>query len=906
MPLDLGGRKKTIIGFHNKDKNTFGVIEKDYPVITEENKSIFVLSRDNFFTISSPQIDSVLKNFLRYKKFNDLKRLIANIFVLPGVIIAFGYILKYSTLLDDYPKLISILDYSITNAFFGISIMSVIILWHDFFEDKSHPIQLPKAKSISPKEIDEIKATGFKFGRYAHLETIHFANEETLEYLCIFTKDKELQTLELLKSLIINNFEVQQIIRKSGLTLDVDSFTNEDITSENIPNYPQTAIRSLMIYATEEALLTDSRELQPQHIFLAILKIFTPLQKFLKKNNISLDILREVCIYNNMEIKRNTKTKYLDTSNPYYRKGGVAKQWIYGYTFVLSHFSKEINKIVAQSQDVFGIGHDEEVDSLVASLGKMTNKNALLIGEPGVGKSSLILGLAQRINSGDVPLQLKDKRIIEIDLNGLIAMSQKQGNTEELIIKAMNELEKAGNTILYIDEIQEIIPRKAEETGHSIAGILLPYILNSKFPIIGSINYSDYKKYFYSNESLRQSFTNIETKEVSTSDALRILETKVNSLEKNFNCYITFPALVASVDLAQRYVKERKLPSSAVQTIEATCSWAQSNGIEKITAEHVSKAISLQKNINITEIDQEESNRLMKLEENIKQRVIGQDEAVMAITEALRRARTDIRNPNKPIGVFLFIGPTGVGKTHLAKVVGEEFFGMQENIIRLDMSEYQEIQSINKFLGSSGEENILGQTSISLIDKIKSNPHTVVLFDEIEKAHPQILDLFLQLFDEGRLTSNQGETVDFTNSIMICTSNIGSKILLDALQKDNSLWEEAKERVILELRQSLKPELLNRFDKVIVFSPHDLSNLSQIATLLLADLAKRLSEKGLTINWSDQIPMLIANKANEPGMGARPIKRYIQDKIEGQIAKGLIERTIQSGEEISIKESWII
>jgi len=906
MTFDLGGRKKTIIGFHNKDKNTFGIVEKDFPITTEENKTIFLISRDHFFTIASQQIDSVLKNFLRYKKFNDIKRYIANILVLPGLAIAFAFILKYSTLLDDYPEILKIFENPLINTFFGIAIMSVIILWHDFFEDKSHPIQLPKVKSIPQKEIDEIKATGFKFGRYAHLETIHFADEELLEYLCLFTKEKELQTFELFKSLITSNFEVQQIIRKSGITIDIADFEKEGITSESIPNYPQAGIRSLLIYATEEALLTESKELQPQHLFLSMLKIFSPLQKLLKKNNISLDIFREVCIYNNMEIKRNTRTQYLDTSIPYYRKGGVAKQWIYGYTFILSHFSKEINKIVAQSQDVFGIGHDEEVDALVSSLGKMSNKNALLIGEPGVGKSSLILGLAQRINSADVPLQLKDKRIIELDLNGLIAMSQKEGNTEELIIRAMNELEKAGNTILYIDEIQEIIPRKAEETGHSIAGILLPYILNSKFPIIGSINYSDYKKYFYSNESLRQSFTNIETNEVSGADALRILETKVNSLEKNFNCYITFPALVASVDLAQRYIKERKLPSSAVQTIESTCSWAQSNGIEKITAEHVSKAVSLQKNINITEIDQEESNRLMKLEENIKARVIGQDEAVMAVTEALRRARTDVRNPDKPIGVFLFIGPTGVGKTHLAKVVGEEFFGIRENIIRLDMSEYQDIQSINKFLGASGEENILGQSSISLVDKIKSNPHTVVLFDEIEKAHPQILDLFLQLFDEGRLTSNQGETVDFTNSIIICTSNIGSKILLDALEKDNSLWEEAKERAILELRQSVKPELLNRFDKVIVFSPHDTSNLAQIATLLLSELSKRLAEKGLTITWSDQIPMLIANKANEPGMGARPMKRYIQDRIEGQIAKGLIEQTIKSGEEINIKESWII
>jgi len=435
---------------------------------------------------------------------------------------------------------------------------------------------------------------------------------------------------------------------------------------------------------------------------------------------------------------------------------------------------------------------------------------------------------------------------------------------------------------------------------------MLPYIMNSKFPIIGTINYADYKKYFYSHESLRQSFSNIEVKEVSTTDTLKILETKVSELEANFSCYITFPALVASVELAQRYIRDRKLPSSAVQTIEATCSWAQSNNIPKITSEHVSKAISIQKNINITEIDQEESNRLRKLEENIKSRIIGQDEAVIAITEALRRARTDIRNPEKPMGSFLFIGPTGVGKTYLAKVVGEEFFGNKQDIVRVDMSEYQELSSIDKFLGSSTQTNILGQSQITLVDRVKSNPYTVILFDEIEKAHPDILNLFLQIFDEGRLTSTAGETIDFTNTIIICTSNIGSKILLDALEKDESLWNEAKNRALMELRQYLRPELLNRFDKVIVFAPHNINNLTQISELLLAELAKRLNEKGIILKWSSQIPMLIANRSNEPGMGARPMKRYIQDKIEGEIAKEIIEGNLKSGAEINIRESWII
>ncbi|MGI5897954.1 MAG: AAA family ATPase [Candidatus Dojkabacteria bacterium] len=905
MGIELGSIKKSLIGHHNRTKNTFRLVENKYPLFDNENESLFLLTRDHFFSITSPQIDSVLTNFLRYRDFHRIKRLVADVFVVLGVFIAFGFILKYATLLDGYDTILKILSSKPVNVLFGISIFAIIILWHDFYEDKSHPVQMPKVKKIPQKDIDEIKGVGFKFGRYVHLDIISFANEELLEILCMYYKNGSVDLLGIYEELIDESYEVKQILRRAGLQLDSSVLQNENIQFNELENISVSALRDLFVYIAEEGVLSEASQLGLESLFLAITKVVPDLSKYLQKNNINLDILREVCVYEYDLIRRKKRGRYLDPNVPYFRKGGIANQWIYGYTFILSHFSKEINKEVAESPDIFGIGHDEEVDAIISVLGKLANKNALLIGEPGVGKSSIILGLAQRINYADVPEQLRSKRIIQLDLNNLVATAQKYSNLEELVIKTMKELEKAGNTILYIDEIQQLIPSKEGDSGYNLAGILLPYVLNSKFPIIGTINYADYKKFFYSNESLRQSFTNIEIKEISANDAMKILESKVPVLEKNFNCFLTFPALAAAVDISQRYIKDRKLPSSAVQTIEATCAWAQSNGVEKVTAEHVSKAVSLQKNINITAIDQEESNRLMKLEENIRSRVVGQDEAVTAIAEALRRARTDIRNPNKPIGTFLFMGPTGVGKTHVAKVVAEEFFNVKDSMIRVDMSEYQDVSSVEKFLGSSSGGGVLGQESISLIDKIKSNPHSVVLFDEIEKAAPSILDLFLQIFDDGILTSSLGETVDFTNAIIICTSNIGSKILLDSLNQKDVLWEEAESRALLELRQSIKPELLNRFDKIIVFAPHDLNNLSKIATLLLTDLAKRLLEKGITVTWSEQIPMLIANKSNEPGFGARPMRRYIQDKIEGQIAKGIIEQQVKPGEEIVIKESWI-
>ncbi len=905
MAIDYGWQNRTVLGHHEKDSNRVELIEKELPILTRESDALFLVSRDQFFTVSTLQISNVLANYLKYKKTNNKLRLISNIALVPGLFIALGYLLRQLNLLENFTFLNSFLSSNIANILFGISIFNVFFLWYDYFKDKSHPVRLPKAEKISLNDLEEIRNSGFKFGRYAHLEAITFVDEDTLDILCNNTKNFEIEISNVFTDLIVRP-EIQEIFKRANISITEDIFKQNDVTKETLPKYSYTAIRSLIIYSLNEALLTSSTEIQPKHLLLALFNVFPVLRQVLLTQNSSVDVLREVVRYQSYEYQKRKKGNTFNLTVPYFKKGGVAKNWIYGYTYILSHFTKNLNEEIISDRDIYGIGHDDEIEALISVLGKVSNRNALFIGEPGVGKSSIVLGVAQKINSGDVPIQIKDKRILKFDINGLIAQSSKERNLELLISKSMKELENAQDVILYIDEMQELIPSKASESGHSLAGILLPYILNSKFPILGTVNYSDYKKYFYSMESLRQSFTNIEIKEISAADALKILETKVSQLERNFGIYLTFPALISAVELAQRYNRERKLPSSAVQLIEEACSWSQTSGVRIVTEEHVSKVLSNQKGIPIGNVNAQESTRLMKLEENMKVKIVGQEEPINALIEALRRAHVDIRNPNKPIGSFLFLGPTGVGKTHISKVLAEEYFGSASNMVRVDMSEYKDINSVEKFLGGSSDGSILSKSSISLIDKIKSNPYSVVLFDEMEKAHPQILDLFLQIFDEGRLTSTLGETVDFTHSIIICTSNIGSNILLESLSDSQTTWEEAKDRVLIELRQAIKPELLNRYDKVIVFHPHDVKNLSQISELLLGELATRLNEKSIKLKWSSVIPQLIASKANEPGLGARPIKRYIQDHIEGNIAKEMVEGKIIAGQEIEVKESWIV
>jgi ATP-dependent Clp protease ATP-binding subunit ClpB len=407
---------------------------------------------------------------------------------------------------------------------------------------------------------------------------------------------------------------------------------------------------------------------------------------------------------------------------------------------------------------------------------------------------------------------------------------------------------------------------------------------------------------------LRNSFQKVEVSELSEGETLQILKTLIGTLEKTYKLYLSFPAIYAVINLSKRYITERRLPDSAVRTIESACSWAQNQGLGMLTADKVAEFISMQTNIPVDNISSKEAQELGSLEDRVKQKVIGQDEAVEKVVQTLKRARADIRDPDRPIGTFLFMGPTGVGKTHLAKIVTQEYFSKENTnergMISVDMSEYKELSSLNRFLGTSSAAGGLEQSTVTLLDKVRANPYGVILFDEIEKAHPQILDLFLQLFEEGRLTSNRGETVDFRNMIIICTSNIGSQNLLQTLSSGATNWETAKEEALKDLKSEMKPELINRFDQVIVFSPHDKENLEKITVLLLNDLAKRMKEKGYSITWDEDVPMYIANTAYEPGFGARPLRRFIQDEVESLIANKIIDSQLNKGDSLRITKEW--
>lgn len=889
MTTAFRAKKKYVIqGFHDKVNNTSSIIEETLPILIDENYSPFILTKDIHFTITTRDVLNLIKNYRTINELRNLKEKIAGILVLPGLVASVAYIFNYNN--------------PLANLFFWVALLAGQILWHDYYRKHHHPGLLPQFEEISEKSYQDMKDLGLNFTSYKVARVVNYLDFPTQKILSDNSDKKGLDSFSFFKK-ILKQPEVKSMFQRAGLELTEKEFEKYQISAESMPFYPYSAVRSIIVYALEESVVSSGQYIEPEHFMLAMLRVFPVLQNVLEKNNSSIEVFREIVRYETAKKRAAKSYNKFDPSNAYYRSGGLARSWIYGYTFILNKFSKDISEQMTREDDEFRIGHEREVESLVAVLGRITKKNALLIGEAGVGKSSLVKGLAQRINRGDVPPQIYNKRVIQLDINGLVAQASATQNIETLLKRAMEELSKAGNTILFIDEIQELVPTKAETSGQSIASIMLPFILDSEFPVIGTVNHADYKRHFYENESFRQSFENIEVDELSPLDTLQVIESQIEEVESAFGIYLTYPALMAAVELSQRYITDRKLPDSAVGTLQSAGSWAQANDVDILTAEHIAKSLSVKQDIPIETVTAQEAAKLMSLEVRMQERIIGQQEAIHAVVEALKRARTDIRDPKKPIATYLFLGPTGTGKTHIAKVLSDEFFGARrerkggDDIIRIDMSEYKDIDSVKRFLGSS-------PNATTLIDRIKQNPFTVVLFDEIEKAHADILDLFLQVFDEGRLTSERGETVSFTNTIIICTSNIGSGQLLESLER-KTMWEEAKNQALMELRQFLRPELLNRFDKVIVFEPHEIDDLAKITELLLNELSKRLKDKGIQITWGDSIPMLIANRAQEPGMGARPIKRFIQDNIETKIADEMLNSGAKTGDVIEIRESWL-
>ena len=638
-----------------------------------------------------------------------------------------------------------------------------------------------------------------------------------------------------------------------------------------------------------------------------------------------------------------------------------SKNTSFNSTPTLNQFGNDLTKIAKEGKLDPVIGRKKETERLIEILSRRTKNNPCLIGEPGVGKTAVVEGLAEKIVSGDIPEILKNKRVVGLDISSMVAGAKYRGDFEERIKKSLNEVKKAGDVILFIDEIHTIVGAGAAEGAIDAANILKPLLARGEIQVIGATTLNEYRKYIEKDSALERRFQPINVDEPSKEDTIAILKGVRDKYEAHHNVKITDEAIEAAVTLSIRYINDRFLPDKAIDLIDEASSkarlvtytepdklkelqeniskiehdkeeailaqkfesaaklrdeekeakeklekerekWRNKNAksLVYIKKEDIAKVVANWTGIPATKITESENERLKNLENILHERVVGQDEAVSAVAKAIRRGRVGLKDPKRPIGSFLFLGPTGVGKTELSKALAEALFGNEDSMIRVDMSEYMESHSVSKMIGSP--PGYVGfDEGGGLTEKVRRKPYCVLLFDEIEKAHTDVMNILLQILEDGRLTDAAGRTVDFKNCVIIMTSNVGARFIAenktlgfgiteqDKQKENEKKYEETKKDVMAELKRQFRPEFLNRIDEIIVFHKLTDKEISKIIDIMLNEVRERLSEKNITLNVDEKAKEFIAKKGTDVSYGARPLRRAIQSELEDLIAEKILD-----------------
>ena len=637
-------------------------------------------------------------------------------------------------------------------------------------------------------------------------------------------------------------------------------------------------------------------------------------------------------------------------------------------TLTLDQYSRDLTEFARQGKLDPVIGRSVEMQRVMQILSRRTKNNPCLIGEPGVGKTAVVEGLAQLIVSGEVPETLADKRLVTLDLSGMIAGSKYRGEFEERIKKVLQEVMQAGNVLLFIDEIHTIIGAGSAEGTMDASNILKPSLARGELQLIGATTIEEYRKHIEKDAALERRFQPITVDEPSEDESVRILEGLRPRYEAHHKVSITDTAIKEAVQLSARYISDRFLPDKAIDLIDEAASrlrladYAEPAEIKKLSEEitklesqkeeavraeeferagqlkkrqekkeekiakikeewikarrdkklvvgenEVADVVSLWTRIPVKKLTEEENERLKKLESVLHERVIGQDEAVSAVSRAIRRGRVGLKDPHRPIGSFLFLGPTGVGKTELSKALAEAMFGTEQALIRVDMSEYMEKHSVSKIVGSP--PGYVGyEEGGQLSEKVRRNPYSVILFDEIEKAHPDVFNILLQVLDDGHITDSQGRKIDFKNTVLIMTSNAGASRIVSpktlgfaARENKETDYKNMKDGVMDEVRRLFKPEFLNRIDEIVVFHQLDRDNMKQIVDILLGNIEKRSeNQMEIKLSFDDAAREFLIEKGYDPKYGARPLRRAIQNELEDKLAEAMLDDKVKAGDEVLV------
>ncbi len=714
-----------------------------------------------------------------------------------------------------------------------------------------------------------------------------------------------------------------------------------------------------------EARRTGSEQIGTEHILIGILRegdsVAARILLELNANPQALydDILKII----NEEEEHKTKTTRTETHSSF------------NSTPTLNQYGTDLTKRAEEGKLDPVIGRKDEIQRVIQILSRRTKNNPCLIGEPGVGKTAVVEGLAERIISGDVPELLKGKRVVSIDISSMVAGAKYRGDFEERIKKCLKEVQKAKDVILFIDEVHTIVGAGSAEGAVDAANILKPLLARGEIQLIGATTLKEYMKYIEKDAALERRFSRVIVDEPSEEETIQILNGLRDKYEAHHNVKITDDAIKASVELSSRYINDRFLPDKAVDLMDEAASrvkmknytepdevrkikeniektdkekedairvqdfekaaklrdeenkmkkdyekakkeWENKNSkvVQNLEYDDIADVVAAWTGIPVSKVSESENEKLKNLEENLHKRVIGQNEAVSSVAKAIKRSRMGLKDPNKPIGSFLFLGPTGVGKTELSKALAESLFGTEDAMIRIDMSEYMEAHSTAKLIGAP--PGYVGYDEAGqLTEKVRRKPYSVILFDEIEKAHPDVMNMLLQLLDDGRLTDNQGRTISFKNTVIIMTSNVGARMITDKktlgftsaqdeVDKDKE-YENIKKEVMGELKKEFKPEFLNRIDEIIVFHKLNSEQIRSIVDLMINSVKKLLKAQEIELEVDEKAKDLIAKKGTDDSYGARPLRRAIQTMVEDKIAEAMLDKKVGKKVEITVKDDEI-
>ncbi|MFY9120988.1 MAG: ATP-dependent Clp protease ATP-binding subunit [Syntrophomonadaceae bacterium] len=724
--------------------------------------------------------------------------------------------------------------------------------------------------------------------------------------------------------------------------------------------------------AFDEARLQGVNYVGTEHLLLALLREEEGVAgQVLTEMGVKLDHLRQqVMTLLGGDAQSPHTGVYQDPSVNFPPPQGSSKRKPKSKTPTLDSFSRDLTQDAAEGRLDPVIGRNKEIERVVQILSRRTKNNPVLIGDPGVGKTAIVEGLAQRIVENQVPEILGNKRVVALDLSAMVAGTKYRGEFEDRLTKIVAEIKNAGDVVVFIDEMHTIVGAGAAEGAIDAANILKPSLARGEIQCVGATTLDEYRKHIEKDAALERRFQPIMVDEPTLEESIEILKGLRDRYEAHHAVKIGDDAIEAAVQLSFRYISDRYLPDKAIDLIDEASSrvrlanyvvpddikegenrlqelikekeeainaqeyekaaqlrdeeqklkeqieserkeWANKRSLEMGTVgeEDIAAIVSSWTGIPVSKLAEEESERLVHLEEILHQRVVGQEEAVKAVARAVRRARAGLKNPQRPIGSFVFLGPTGVGKTELARALAEAMFGSDDAVIRLDMSEYMEKHAVARMIGSP--PGYVGyDEGGQLTEKIRRKPYSVILLDEIEKAHPDVFNILLQVLEDGRLTDGQGRTVDFRNAVVIMTSNVGAESVRNAkvvgftsAADSEADYEKMKERMLEQMKHTFRPEFLNRIDETIVFQSLTEKELTEIVDLLMEELKTRVTENGYSLQVSDSAKELILKKGYDPAFGARPLKRAIQRLVEDTVSEEILKRTVTPGDTIMVDAS---